>query len=295
MTRSKRIRHIALSADDSLQLQVRQLRLRDYPKDHSGVPERAHRHQFHELIWISKGRGRQEIDGVEMQIKPRTMYVIAAGQVHRFVRGANLVGTIIRFADEFLPATPSHDASRIKQGLLNDPNRRLQIHVAASQIGAIEQLLELMLAEFTDTDDVSREAVLTHLLQILLIKLDCAADADTQIASEPADHRERQFREFLSLVETHYRDQHGVDYYAGELALSPRDLSRQTTRFIGKSAKRMIEERLILEAKRHLRYTAVSVKEVAYRLGFKDPSHFSKRFKQVAGISPADYRLLRGD
>jgi len=72
--------------------------------------------------------------------------------------------------------------------------------------------------------------------------------------------------------------------------VTPRQLSEIGKRFLGRTAKRMIEERLVLEAKRLLRFTDRPVKRVAYDLGYDDPSHFSKVFKRLTDQAPQDFK-----
>ena len=72
--------------------------------------------------------------------------------------------------------------------------------------------------------------------------------------------------------------------------MTERQLSDIVRRFSGKTAKRFILERLILEAKRYLEHTHTSIKEMAYMLGFHDPSYFSKVFTQIEGQRPSSYR-----
>ena len=73
--------------------------------------------------------------------------------------------------------------------------------------------------------------------------------------------------------------------------MTPRQLSDVVKKCTGKTAKVLILERIILEAKRHLQHSNASVKEIAYALGFKDSSYFSKVFKSMTGVSPNQYQV----
>ncbi len=83
---------------------------------------------------------------------------------------------------------------------------------------------------------------------------------------------------------------HDVLYYANALNLTPLQLSRLLQQMIGKPTKRIILERILLEARRYLQFSELSVKEISVLLGYRDPFHFSKVFKQEIGVSPYTYR-----
>ena len=97
-------------------------------------------------------------------------------------------------------------------------------------------------------------------------------------------------RDFKHLVDARYHQWHKVNDYAAEVHLSPKYLSQTVKQFTGKSAKEFIQDRLVLEAKRLLLHTDLSVKEVAYKIGFEEPLHFSAFFKKKAGVSPSSFR-----
>ena len=131
--------------------------------------------------------------------------------------------------------------------------------------------------------------VLGHLLNILLIQLERTRRKTVQQQKHLTEHA-HIYQAFITLLEQDYKQQHQVSHYANALHLSPRQLSDIVRRFSGKTGKQLIQERLILEAKRYLQHTNASVKEIAYTLSYNDPSYFSKVFKQIAGIAPHAYK-----
>jgi AraC family transcriptional activator of pobA len=98
---------------------------------------------------------------------------------------------------------------------------------------------------------------------------------------------------FVPLLEQHFADRHDVQYYADALHLSPVRLSRQLQTILGKSTKQIIDERIVLEARRRLQYTTQSVGEIAFVLGYSDQFHLSKAFKRLVGVSPQEFREQR--
>lgn len=115
----------------------------------------------------------------------------------------------------------------------------------------------------------------------------CRRLEDTAI---PVSHSEKIFYDFLDLLHTHYRKQRRVSFYADELSLTPRHLTTVIRLVSGRSAARWIEEYIVLEAQILLRNSPMTIKEIAYELGFNDQSLFSKYFSRVSGCSPESYR-----
>jgi AraC-like DNA-binding protein len=83
-----------------------------------------------------------------------------------------------------------------------------------------------------------------------------------------------------------------VNYYAGQLNITPKYLSEILLKQTGKAAKKWIEEHICMEAKSLLRQTAMSVQEICYWLGYEDTSYFTKTFKKWEGMTPLAYRSL---
>ena len=105
------------------------------------------------------------------------------------------------------------------------------------------------------------------------------------------DERIDIFRKFNLLVEGNYFKEHSVQFYADALHKSPKTLANTFLLYNRKTPQQMIQERIIIEAKRLLGYTDKPVKQVTYELGFEDPAYFSNFFKRHTGVSPADFRL----
>jgi AraC family transcriptional activator of pobA len=95
---------------------------------------------------------------------------------------------------------------------------------------------------------------------------------------------------FKALIEQNFASHWKVSQYAKALSISPTHLSRLTRAANGMSALRMIEARLMREARRNLAYTNLSISSIAYTLGFSDPAYFSRVFTRDAGISPKAFR-----
>jgi AraC-like DNA-binding protein len=109
--------------------------------------------------------------------------------------------------------------------------------------------------------------------------------------SEPvADDKFNLMRKFNLLVEAHFRSQHAVSYYAERLNKSPKTLSNLFALYSNTSPSQIIQERILIEAKRLLSYTDKSAKEIAYEVGFEDAAYFSAYFKKHTDRAPLEFR-----
>jgi AraC-like DNA-binding protein len=125
-----------------------------------------------------------------------------------------------------------------------------------------------------------------------LFLLECRRISDTI----PAERKQRTHaggtlvKQFKDLLDNHFTHWHKVAEYAKSLHITPNYLNELVSQETGKSAKDMILNRIMLEAKRFATYSETSVKEVAYNLGFDDPAHFSKLFKSQENQGFTDFR-----
>ncbi|WKL49743.1 helix-turn-helix domain-containing protein [Flavobacterium pectinovorum] len=150
-------------------------------------------------------------------------------------------------------------------------------------------LQQLFIEEFQTVDTIQ-----TDMLQMLLKRLIILT---TRLAKEQylegKIYEKEKFdliRQFNILVDQHFKTEHQVSHYAGKLHKTPKNLTRIFNGFNYSSPSQIIQDRIIMEAKRLFTYTSHSVKEIAYELGFRDAGHFSRFFKKATGLKPSDFR-----
>lgn len=153
----------------------------------------------------------------------------------------------------------------------------------------IEAILPVFYEEFCNEDNVQGEMLRILLKRVIIILTRMAKKQlyDELIYTETDLDLSRQFN---TLLEFNFRKKHKVADYAEMLNKSPKTLSNVFKQFHHKTPLQMIHERLELEAKRLLRYTDKSTKEIAYELGFDDASKFSRFFKTQTGMYPTAFK-----
>lgn len=162
--------------------------------------------------------------------------------------------------------------------------------------GEVEELKAyfLLIKDVVEKDDYFRIDILKRLLAAYLYKLGSIIyrhRPELQAeASKPLKREEILFKEFIRLVSEHHRKERRVDFYAEQLFLSPKHFSTVIKKVSGKTAGQWIDEYVVLEAKALLRYSSMSIQEVAYYMNFPNPSFFGKYFRHHTGMSPSEYK-----
>ncbi|MEP2533890.1 helix-turn-helix domain-containing protein [Shimia sp.] len=238
-----------------------------------------HRHaRLHQVLILEKGRGKVSLDGRNHPIPPASIVNVPVGIVHGFSFEPGTRGLVITLAAEILDDTLRH--SKGLGQILNQPT----VQTASSDIASTMQSIAICFAG----RDFARAHVLRALCALLIGQI---AQSLFHSGSAPeASQKPELLSRFETLIEDKYLLHWTVAEYAAALSVSPTHLSRVTRAATGRPATRLIEERLIREARRNLVYTNLPVSTIAYALGFEDPAYFSRVFSRATGLAPRNFR-----
>ena len=109
----------------------------------------------------------------------------------------------------------------------------------------------------------------------------------------PAKYKNGVVAKFLELVQTHYREERLISFYANKLCITPKYLSKLVKEHTGRSAGEWIESHVILEARAMLQSSDMTIQQIATSLHFPNQSFFGKYFKRATGVSPKQYRVVK--
>ena len=252
-----------------------------------GTVREPHRHDYHELLWLSAGHGEHLLDGRPLAVRPRSLTFIGRGQVHVFARAEGIAGAAVRFGDEALAGGL---AQRATPGWLLAGRGGLAVEVPEGEVGRLESVVAALEAEAARPPDARSAELERHLLSVLLLWIE-RWDEATRTERRDADDTEVQLhRRFTEQLEADYARHHDAGHYADALGVPPAALSRALSHVTGRSTKELVTDRVMLEAARLLRFTDLTVQEVGHRTGFRDPLYFSRAFKRHQGEAPLAYR-----
>lgn len=254
----------------------------------SGIITTTHRAEFYHIIWFQNGNPIHLVDFKPITLSPNTLLFINKDTVQRFDSTATFEGKAILFTDHFFGKTAS-DIKYLKESILfNDLFTVTQIEVQ-NQLKIFADLFQQMTDELQNEKDKSQSYILQNLLHNLMLHSE-------------RERRKQNFHEikkgadldyvllFKNILESNYINQKQVNFYAKQISITEKRLNQATTKVLGKTPKEIIDDRVLLEAKRILAHTCKSVKEVAYHLGFEEPTNFIKYFKKHSGFTPTDFR-----
>lgn len=253
---------------------------------------RTHRHaDLVHVLHIREGSVALELEGLEHQARGPLLIVIPVMAIHGFRFSEDTDGHIVTLARplaehlaawpggvggvltraDFYPLPPGHQAVRV------------------------QRLVEEIAEEYRHPG-AGREMALHGLVQALVTLLSRRAEQGRRVHDADrsrlgAARGEHHVRDFQALVETHFRTQPSIEWFAGELGITAAHLNALCRRETGSSALKSLHERLLLEAKRNLTYTNLTISQVSDMLGFSEPAYFTRFFKRQTGDTPKAFRL----
>lgn len=151
----------------------------------------------------------------------------------------------------------------------------------------LQAIFERMKEENNDCDPYSASVLKTYLQLILAL---CSKEKKRLIGTVVPKNLTDEVLNFQDLVEEFYRKEHSISFYADKFGLTTDAFNRKIKNEIGKTPKQILQDRIILEAKKLLQLTQKSVKEISWELAFDDEFYFSRYFKKNVGVSPLKYR-----
>lgn len=248
--------------------------------------QELHRHDFFNLLVIKNGSGIHEIDFVPFTIADHSIFFMRPGQVHQLVLKAGSTGYLVQFSDGFY-----FPQDQIKTRLLRKAGSTCHYPFGVDKFQKLYTLFANIFEENAGQQQNYLEVVAAY-LDVFLIEL---TRYNREKTFEKAGlYEQEKLESFLYLLEIHILSHKKVSEYAALLNLSTYQLNAVTKITLGKTSSDVINERMILEAKRNLIATPNQVNQVAYHLGYEDGSYFSRFFKKHTGYSPDAFRKKFG-
>ena len=246
-----------------------------------------HRHDFYHVVWVTCGSGHHIIDSIRYEVKPNTLFFMAPGQIHDFVLSEDATGFTMNFSPEFFAFKTHSRQSLTDIPIFDFENLNSALYIDESRAKSLRVVLDSIIEEYT-AEESGYEDVIWSYLRIFLIKVSrtTAPDSTTDLSTRS----QLLSRRFKSALEKNFITFNETIDYARMLKVTERVLNEATRQALGNTAAQLIRERVMLEAKRLLLHSEISVAEIAERLGFDDPAYFSRCFKKHTSRSPIEFR-----
>ena len=236
------------------------------------------------LIWVTDGMVDLSVDGVLTSLNADQMIFFTPLSYIKVLANHGKVN-ILQFNREFY-CIRENDHEVSCDGILYFGSQGISIlNLEPKEVESFETLMKVLFEEF-EIKDTIQEEMLRAILKKWLIKSTRILRKQNKFVGQ-TEPRMELFRQFNILLEKNYFKLHNVKDYADLLNRSPKTISNQFKLLGQESPSRSIQQRIIIEAKKYLLYSSLSIKEIAYKLGFEDASSFSHHFKKGTGISPS--------
>jgi len=241
-----------------------------------------HRHDFYEVLWFSNIKPDQAhyIDFVKYPIADNQMFLLLPDQIHNMDK-QDKNGFLFALSRDFFERLIAHDIFKLFYHSTN-----FSVVIPEEQLELFHTLLNLIQSEY---EGEKRPAILESYIRSWF--LHCIELKKHEASDSKPDLR---LLILIESVEVHFRAERRASFYAHELSLSAKRLNELTKNSFGKTINQIINDRLILEAKREISCREKPIKEISYELGFSEPSYFTRFFGKQTGCTPEDFRKKMG-
>lgn len=243
-----------------------------------------HKHSFYHLVIITKGQGTHSIDFKSYKAEKGSVFFMLPAQVHSWDFSKETTGIVIEF-ERLNLFFPEEENVVLSQSL-----RPMVHHLESNKTEELVSIAEEMLVEYSQQKNYFEMNLQLKLGNFLIEYL---RQAESATKNKDSKSKISVFGEqFLKVVEEYYKSEHSVEFYAHYFDLTAKSLTAKVNRHLGKSVRDAIQERCLLESKRLLAYSDLTISEISRNLGFEDANYFTRFFKLKSKQSPSDFRRL---
>lgn len=263
--------------------------------DDNSFFDHLQRNNYFSLIWVKEGKGILKADFAEYDFNANTLFAFSPYQPFMIATDAPLKGVAIYFHPEFFCIYKHHKEVSCNGVLYNNIYNPPFVVVDQPSASTFEMLCDQIRTEMQNPDLAQYELLVSYLKIFLITAARLKTQQQPEAAAVLADQKEPFILQKLKdAIEENFKSKHSPADYAELLYITPKALGKITKSYFNKTLSSLINERIIIEAKRELYLTNKTVKEIAYELGYEDEYYFSRFFKVNADVSPQLYRETVG-
>ena len=242
-----------------------------------------HRIQFHALIVIHKGKGKHIVDFKEIPLFPGTILPLTKEQVHSFEKPLRVSGYVISFEEHFITQNLSEQKLFHFLQLFHNPS----ILIGEENITELNPFLDLLQSIHQNSNANLKSELINSVFMGLLFQIKRLSVYQHKVFES---QRFKDFIEFKQLLTKAYHKSHNARDYANQLSVSYKYLNDICKEISNKTAKSFIDSWLLLEIKRNISEKKYTSQEIAFKMGFQEPSNFNRFFKKFTGITPKQFQ-----
>lgn len=249
------------------------------------------RNNYFSLVWVKEGSGKLKADFSEYNFSSSTLFAFAPYQPFMIAPAETITGIAIHFHPEFFCIYKHHKEVSCNGVLYNNIYSPPFVTIDSTSAATLEMVCQQIKTEMQNPELAQYELLVSYLKIFLITAARLKMQQQPEVAIELKDQKEPFILQKLKdAIEENFKTRHSPADYAAMLYITPKALAKITKTHFNKTLSSLINERIIIEAKRELYLTNKTIKEIAYELGYDDEYYFSRFFKVNADVSPQLYR-----
>jgi len=259
--------------------------------DDNSFFDKLQRNNFFALIWVTSGSGSIDADFTSYEFGENSLFSFAPYQPYRLNMRTPVKGIAIYFHADFFCIHKHQKELELNGVLYNNVYQPPFVKVDAGSAATFSMVYDQMTREMQN-EALAQHELLVSYLRIFLITASRLKIEQQPVLKQIAENTKEPFilQKLKDAIEENFKTKHSASEYADLLYISPKALAKITKLHFNKTLSGLINERIIIEAKRELYLTDKTVKEIAYELGYQDEYYFSRFFKTNADVSPQTFR-----
>ncbi len=255
-------------------------------KQHLVTP---HRTDFYHVFLLGNCSPTHLVDFEPVRLRSHSLLCIDSDRIHQFDQLRQYEGSVLIFTEDFFCVSVSDTKFLRTTILFNDLTDTADFQPEAGVMARLKAICAEIDDELRQPTDSAQHSLIQNLLHNFLLIAD--REKRRQGFSELKKGPDLDYTLlFRDLLEQDFVTAKTVGAYAGKLHVSAKRLGQATARVLGKTPKQLIDERVLLAAKRLLVHGSESIKEVGFQIGFDEPTNFIKYFRKHTGKTPVEFR-----
>ncbi|CAM1341553.1 helix-turn-helix domain-containing protein [Tenacibaculum amylolyticum] len=228
-----------------------------------------------------------EIDIQRNEALQNSLFFVSPDHIYSWRRSENVTGYIIYFKQDYFNFYQGNFKQDFAFFNIADKN---SFQLSKTSLQSIASDFEKLYREY-HTDNLYRYQIIQSSLLSFLFKVKSLDELSLKDRTS-FNQKEMLVFKYENLIHNCFRRDKQVKTYAAQLNVSASYLNEVIKEIKGKPAKELIYEKIIIESKKELKFNVIAVSEVAYNVGFEEPTHFARFFKKHTGLTPKEYRNL---
>ncbi len=252
--------------------------------------EKPHAHDFYLILLITKGSGLHTIDFQDYKVFPGALFIVSPGQIHQWNLSEDTEGYILFFTKKyFLFDFDTDKLSRFP--FFNSTFSLPFFHLTPEEQKIITIKYRTICKEY-HAQLQNHHEMIRMTLNAMFIELTRIYEVKNE-NSKNFSYDILQLNKFESLVDTHFLEHQPVSFYSNTLNISDRQLGYLCKKTVNKAPSEILMERILLEAKRLIIHSNLSISAISLQLNYTDTSYFIRLFKRITKQTPEQFRAYQ--